>query len=162
MPQHFWLNAFQALKVPSKWVSSVSDTALYNRMIDWNKPFPLSLHCYFHKYFDSGKKYDIIDLLCTAWSGASSAKPLFFIASIISLSAENSTVFFLLSIQWFFKFFMCSETEYQPFAEMHWKVTRHSDVSIDVGLLLLLLIQSSSQRFCLVWDTDSTLHLWKI
>lgn len=66
----------------------------YTRMIDWNKPFPLSLHSYFHKYFESGKKYDIIDFLCTACSGASSANTLFFIASIISLSAQNSIVFF--------------------------------------------------------------------
>lgn len=53
---------------------------------------------------------------------------------------------------------MCSEAEYQPFAEMHWKATRNLDVSIDMWLLLLL-IQSSPQRFCLVWGTDSTLHL---
>lgn len=63
-------------------------------MIDWNKPFPLSLRSYFHKYLEPGKKYDIIDLLCTAFSGASSANTLFFIASIISLSAQNSIVFF--------------------------------------------------------------------
>lgn len=55
---------------------------------------------------------------------------------------------------------MCSEAEYQPFAEMHWQATRNSDVSIDMPLLLLL-IQSCPQRFCWVWDTDSTLCLGK-
>lgn len=55
---------------------------------------------------------------------------------------------------------MCFEAEYQPFAQMHWKVTKNSYVSIDMELLLLM-IRSSSQMFRLVWDTDSTLHLCK-
>lgn len=46
---------------------------------------------------------------------------------------------------------MCSEAEYQPFAEMLWKVTRNSDVSLDMELLLLLIQSSPQEVFCLVW-----------